>query len=169
MGLAMAVASVHAAGPAEHVVFPWGDSTGSIGLIEVPDGRYGPQALVTGEGGSGGALALGMGNRVNILEYAIYSVISPEGCAAILWKDQARAEDAARALRVTAKDLKELGVIDEILPEPSGGAHMDPQAMAKTVEVAVRRNLKQLRRYKPDTLVALRYKKYRAMGMVTVR
>ncbi len=125
--------------------------------------------VVTGEGGSGGALGLGVGDRILMLEHAVYSVISPEGCAAILWKDQARAEDAARALRLTAKDLKELGVTDEILPEPSGGAHMDPQAMAKTVEAAVRRNLKQLRRVKPDALVARRYKKYRAMGMVTVR
>jgi len=125
--------------------------------------------VVTGEGGSGGALGLGVGDRILMLENAVYSVISPEGCAAILWKDQARADDAARALRLTAKDLKELGVIDEILPEPAGGAHMDPQAMAKTVEVAVRRNLKQLRRVKPDALVTRRYKKYRAMGMVTVR
>ena len=85
-------------------------------------------------------LALGVGNRVNILEHAVYSVISPEGCAAILWKDQARAEDAARALRLTAKDLKELGVIDEILVEPPGGAHMDHTAMAKTVSTAVRRH-----------------------------
>jgi len=125
--------------------------------------------VVTGEGGSGGALGLGVGDRVLMLEHAIYSVISPEGCAAILWKDQARAEDAARALRLTAKDLKELGVIDEILPEPPGGAHMDPTAMARTVDAAVRRNLKQIRRVKPDTLIARRYKKYRAMGMVTDR
>jgi acetyl-CoA carboxylase carboxyl transferase subunit alpha len=125
--------------------------------------------VVTGEGGSGGALGLGVGDRVLMLEHAIYSVISPEGCAAILWKDQARAEDAARALRLTAKDLKELGVIDEILPEPPGGAHMDPAAMAKTVEATVRRNLKQIRKVKPDTLIARRYKKYRAMGMVSDR
>ncbi len=125
--------------------------------------------VVTGEGGSGGALGLGVGDRILMLEHAVYSVISPEGCAAILWKDQARAEDAARALKLTAKDLKDLKVIDEILPEPAGGAHMDPQAMAKTVEAAVRRNLKQLRRVRPDALVARRYKKYRAMGTVTVR
>jgi len=125
--------------------------------------------VVTGEGGSGGALGLGVGDRVLMLEHAIYSVISPEGCAAILWKDQARTEDAARALRLTAKDLKELGVIDEILPEPSGGAHMDRNAMSKTVEVAIRRNLKQIRKVRPDTLITRRYKKYRAMGMVTDR
>jgi len=125
--------------------------------------------VVTGEGGSGGALGLGVGDRILMLEHAVYSVISPEGCAAILWKDQARAEDAARALRLTAKDLKSLGVIDEILPEPAGGAHMEPQTMAKTVETGIRRNLKQIRKVKPDTLIARRYKKYRDMGMVSVR
>jgi acetyl-CoA carboxylase carboxyl transferase subunit alpha len=125
--------------------------------------------VVTGEGGSGGALGLGVGDRVLMLEHAIYSVISPEGCAAILWKDQARAEDAARALRLTAKDLKGFGVIDEILAEPAGGAHMDPQTAAKTVEAAIRRHLKQIRKVKPDTLIGRRYKKYRAMGMVSVR
>jgi acetyl-CoA carboxylase carboxyl transferase subunit alpha len=125
--------------------------------------------VVTGEGGSGGALGLGVGDRILMLQHAIYSVISPEGCAAILWKDQARAEDAARALRLTARDLKELGIVDEILAEPAGGAHMDPRAMAGTVQNAVRRHLKQIRRLKPDTLRARRYKKYRAMGKVTVR
>jgi acetyl-CoA carboxylase carboxyl transferase subunit alpha len=125
--------------------------------------------VVTGEGGSGGALGIGVGDRVLMLEHAIYSVISPEGCAAILWKDQARAEDAARALRLTAGDLKTLGVIDEIVPEPPGGAHMDPEALARTVGIAVRRNLRQIRRVRPDVLVARRYKKYRGMGMVTDR
>jgi len=125
--------------------------------------------VVTGEGGSGGALGLGVGDRILMLEHAVYSVISPEGCAAILWKDQARAEDAARALRLTATDLKEFGVIDEILPEPPGGAHMNPQAMAKTVGIAVKRHLKQIRKVRPDALVARRYKKYREMGMVTTR
>ncbi|MCU0234787.1 MAG: acetyl-CoA carboxylase carboxyltransferase subunit alpha [Thermoanaerobaculales bacterium] len=125
--------------------------------------------VVTGEGGSGGALALGIGDRVLMLEHAIYSVISPEGCAAILWKDQARAEDAARALRLTARDLKGFGVIDEILPEPPGGAHVDPAAMAETVAAALRRNLRTLRRIKPDALVARRYKKFRAMGIFNDR
>ena len=124
--------------------------------------------VVTGEGGSGGALGIGVGDRVLMLEHAVYSVISPEGCAAILWKDQARAEDAAQALRLTAKDLKEFGVIDEILTEPAGGAHMNPQAMAKTVETALRRHLKQIHRVKADALTTRRYKKYRSMGMVTV-
>jgi len=121
--------------------------------------------VVTGEGGSGGALALGVGDRVLMLENAVYSVISPEGCAAILWKDQGRAEAAAQALRLTATDLKELGVIDEILPEPPGGAHMDPGGMAETIKVALRRNLKQLRRVRGDALIARRYKKFREMGI----
>lgn len=125
--------------------------------------------VVTGEGGSGGALALGVGDRILMLEHAIYSVISPEGCAAILWKDQARAEDAARALRLTARDLKELGVIDEILPEPQGGAHMDAPAMARTVVAGIRRHLRQIRKVRPDALVARRYKKFRSMGFVTDR
>ena len=125
--------------------------------------------IVTGEGGSGGALALGIGDRVLMLENAIYSVISPEGCAAILWKDQARAEDAARALRLTATDLKKLGIIDEILPEPAGGAHMNPGEMADTISAAIRRNLKPLRKVKPDALVARRFKKFRTMGIFTDR
>jgi acetyl-CoA carboxylase carboxyl transferase subunit alpha len=125
--------------------------------------------IVTGEGGSGGALALGVGDRVLMLEHAIYSVISPEGCAAILWKDQARAEDAARALRITAPDLKKLGIIDEILPEPAGGAHMNPGEMADTIAAAIRHNLKPLRKAKPDALVNRRFKKFRAMGVFTDR
>ncbi|MFV2071265.1 MAG: acetyl-CoA carboxylase carboxyltransferase subunit alpha [Thermoanaerobaculales bacterium] len=125
--------------------------------------------VVTGEGGSGGALALAIGDRVLMLEQAVYSVISPEGCAAILWKDQSRADDAAAALRLTAPDLKQFGIIDEILPEPLGGAHMDPGAMADTVGAAIRRHLKQLRRLKPDVLVHRRYKKFRAMGVVSDR
>jgi acetyl-CoA carboxylase carboxyl transferase subunit alpha len=125
--------------------------------------------VVTGEGGSGGALALGIGDRVLMLEHSIYSVISPEGCAAILWKDQARAEDAARALRLTAKDLKEFGIIDEIVPEPPGGAQMDPGSMAETIAGTIRRNLKALRKLKPDSLVIRRYKKFRSMGIFTDR
>jgi len=125
--------------------------------------------VVTGEGGSGGALALGVGDRVLMLEHAIYSVISPEGCAAILWKDQARAEEAARALRITASDLKRLGIIDEILPEPAGGAHMNPGEMADTIAAAIRHNLKPLRKAKPDALVNRRFKKFRAMGIFNDR
>ncbi len=125
--------------------------------------------VVTGEGGSGGALALGVGDRILMLEHAVYSVISPEGCAAILWKDQARAEDAARALRLTAQDLRNFGIVDEVLPEPAGGAHMDPGATAETVKTAIRRHLKQIRRTKPDALLSRRHKKYRAMGVFSDR
>jgi len=125
--------------------------------------------VVTGEGGSGGALALGIGDRILMLEHAIYSVISPEGCAAILWKDQARAEDAARALRLTATDLKRFGIIDEIIPEPPGGAQMDPGLMAETITASIHRNLKTLRKLKPDSLVTRRYKKFRSMGVFADR
>ncbi len=125
--------------------------------------------VVTGEGGSGGALALGIGDRILMLEHAVYSVISPEGCAAILWKDQARAEEAAAALRLTAADLKKLGVIDEIVPEPLGGAHMDPAGAAGMVATALRRHLRELRRTKPDTLLHRRYKKFRSMGQFVER
>jgi len=125
--------------------------------------------VVTGEGGSGGALALGIGDRVLMLEHAIYSVISPEGCAAILWKDQSRAEDAARALKLTAQDLSGFGIVDEIIPEPPGGAHMDPGTMADRVSEAIRRHLKQLRKSKPDALISRRYKKFRAMGVFNDR
>jgi len=121
--------------------------------------------VVTGEGGSGGALALGVGDTVLMLEHAIYSVISPEGCAAILWKDQARAADAASALRLTASDLKQLGIIDEILAEPPGGAQMDPVAMADRIAMAIRAHLKPLRKLRADSLTNRRYKKFRAMGM----
>ena len=138
-------------------------------LIEMAGFQVPIIVIVTGEGGSGGALALGVGDRVLMLENSTYSVISPEGCAAILWRDQARAEDAARALRLTATDLKKLGIIDEILPEPAGGAHMDPSEMADTIAAAIRRNLKPLRKAKPDALVTRRFKKFRAMGIFSDR
>jgi len=138
-------------------------------LLEMARLRAPIIVVVTGEGGSGGALALGVGDRILMLENAVYSVISPEGCAAILWKDQSRVEDAARALRLTAQDLKQLGVIDEIVPEPLGGAHMDPGAMAEIIADVLRGHLRQLRRLKPEALVERRYKKFRAMGMTSER
>lgn len=125
--------------------------------------------VVTGEGGSGGALALGVGDRVLMLEFAIYSVISPEGCAAILWKDQAKAEDAAQALKLTSGDLVQLGVIDQVLTEPHGGAQMDPGAMSSTIEGAIRRHLKQLKKLRPEALINRRYKKFRSMGVAADR
>src|SRR5438046_8628171 len=100
--------------------------------------------VVTGEGGSGGALAIGVGNRVLMLEHAIYAVISPEGCAAILWGDPAKAPEAAAALKMTAHDLLNLGVIDEVIPEPVGGAHRDPHGMAERASKVLSTHLSQL-------------------------
>jgi acetyl-CoA carboxylase carboxyl transferase subunit alpha len=124
-------------------------------------------ATIIGEGGSGGALALGVGDRVLMLENAVYSVITVEGCAAILWKDgksPEMREKAATALRITAPDLFELKVIDEIIPEPRGGAHTDHQAVATAVHDVLLRHLDELRRYKPDKLVRRRREKYLRMG-----
>jgi len=121
-------------------------------------------AVVTGEGGSGGALAIGMGNRVLMLEYAIYSVISPEGCAAILWGDAAKAPEAAESMRITAPDLLRLGVIDAIVPEPVGGAHRDWNGAAASLRVALRDHLATLTPKSPDALVVERHEKFRKLG-----
>src|SRR5437588_1224787 len=120
---------------------------------------------VIGEGGSGGALALGVGDRVLMLEHAVYSVISPEGCAAILWKSASAAPEAAAAMKITAHDLKKLGIIDEIVPEPSGGAHADPQAAAELLAPFLDRALKDAQKFKGSALVDERYKKFRKMGV----
>ena len=120
---------------------------------------------VIGEGGSGGALGIGVGDRVLVLENAYYSVISPEGCAAILWKDRARAPDAANALKLTAKDLIELKVIDEIIPEPLGGAHHDVEKMASTLKDTLLKQLKTLQKVPKEKLVEERYEKFRNMGL----
>ena len=122
-------------------------------------------AVVTGEGGSGGALAIGMGNRVLMLEYAVYSVISPEGCAAILWGDAARAPEAAESMRITAPDLVRLGVVDAIVPEPVGGAHRDWDTAAANLRVALRDHLADLASRSPGELVAERYEKFRTIGV----
>jgi acetyl-CoA carboxylase carboxyl transferase subunit alpha len=119
---------------------------------------------VTGEGGSGGALGIAVGDRVLMMEYAIYSVIPPEGCAAILWRDAERREEAAAALKLTAPDLLALGVVDEIIPEPPGGAHEDPARAMEAVAQALAGALDTLRRVPVDELVARRYAKYRGMG-----
>ena len=124
-------------------------------------------ATVIGEGGSGGALALGVADRVLMLENAVYSVITIEGCAAILWKDgksPAMKERAASALRITAQDLYELRVIDEIVPEPPGGAHANHDETAQTLQQTLMRTLEELRKYKPDKLVRRRREKYLRMG-----
>jgi acetyl-CoA carboxylase carboxyl transferase subunit alpha len=120
--------------------------------------------VVTGEGGSGGALALGVGDRVLMMEHATYSVISPEGCAAILWKDASRKKEAAEALRLTAVDLKDFGVIDEIIPEPPGGAHADPAGAASAVGEAMERHLREVVDLTSEERRERRYRKFRAMG-----
>ena len=123
---------------------------------------------VAGEGGSGGALAIGVGDRVNMLEYSVYSVISPEGCAAILWRDATRSRDAARAMKMTAPDLLSLDVADEIVPEVVGGAHVDPARQAALLGDVLERQLAELERQSPDELVAARYRRFRRMGRVVI-
>jgi acetyl-CoA carboxylase carboxyl transferase subunit alpha len=120
--------------------------------------------ICIGEGGSGGALALGVGNYVYLLENAVYSVISPESCAAIIYRDSARAEEAAGALKLTAEDLHGLGLIDGIIPEPPGGAHTDWDAAAANVRETLRWTLAQLSALTPEELVEHRYEKFRQMG-----
>ena len=119
---------------------------------------------VTGEGGSGGALAIAVGDRVNILENSFYSVISPEGCAAIMWRDASKAETAAVALRITANDLKELGIVDEIVPEPEGGAHTSYEGTARLLDAVMDRQLTVLTNESTKDLVDARYEKFRKMG-----
>jgi acetyl-CoA carboxylase carboxyl transferase subunit alpha len=119
---------------------------------------------VTGEGGSGGALAIAVGDRVNILENSFYSVISPEGCAAIMWRDATKAETAAVALKITANDLKEFGIIDEIVDEPEGGAHTAPEEAAKLLDEVLDRQLMALSNESPKDLLDARYEKFRKMG-----
>jgi acetyl-CoA carboxylase carboxyl transferase subunit alpha len=120
---------------------------------------------VIGEGGSGGALALGVGDRVLMLEHAVYSVISPEGCAAILWKNSASAPDAALAMKITAQDLKRLNIIDEIVPEPCGGAHADPIQAAEILAPYLEKAIRDLLKLKPAQLREERFKKFRKMGV----
>jgi acetyl-CoA carboxylase carboxyl transferase subunit alpha len=123
-------------------------------------------SVVIGEGGSGGALALGVSDRVLMLEHSVYSVISPEGCAAILWDNPAKVPDAATSLKMTAKDLLELDVIDEIIPEPLGGAHREPKAISDRVAKALTNQLFSLTDLTPDQLLLQRDQKFRKMGAV---
>lgn len=120
--------------------------------------------VIVGEGGSGGALGIGVGNRILILEHAYYSVISPEGCAAILWKDRAYSDQAAEALKITGKDLLELGLADEIIPEPPGGAHTNLNDAAMFLKQALLEQLKQFKNMTSKEIQEERYKKYRSMG-----
>jgi acetyl-CoA carboxylase carboxyl transferase subunit alpha len=121
--------------------------------------------VVIGEGGSGGALALGVGDRVLMLEHSVYSVISPEGCAAILWNDSAKAKEAAEAMKITSADLLRLGVIDEIISEPLGGAHRDPAKTIESVKHALLHHMDKLEGLPADELVDQRYRKFRRMGV----
>ena len=121
-------------------------------------------ATIIGEGGSGGALALAVANRVNVLEFGCYSVISPEGCAAILWKDGARSAEAAMRLKMTAPDLLALGVVDAIVEEPSGGAHQDPDLAAAKVDATLASQLEQLGALGPEALREDRYQRFRKLG-----
>lgn len=135
------------------------ESIMTMGSLKVPI-----VSTVIGEGGSGGALALGVGDRVLMLENAIYSVISPEGCAAILFKSAEKAPEAAESLKITAKDLLELKIIDYIVREPLGGAHLQPKKMYRLLRRALRENLKMLQNIDPDKLVELRHGKFYSMG-----
>jgi acetyl-CoA carboxylase carboxyl transferase subunit alpha len=119
---------------------------------------------VTGEGGSGGALAIAVGDRVNMLEHSVYSVISPEGCASILWRDAGRAEEAATAMKITAGDLKGFGIVDEIIPEPSGGAHVHHERTFENLDRVLERQLAELDGQEMGALLEARYQKYRSMG-----
>ena len=122
-------------------------------------------SVVTGEGGSGGALALGLADRVYMLSNTIYSVISPEGCASILWRDAAKADEAAEALKITAPNLNEMEVIDKLIEEPEGGAHEDHETMAKRLKASLVEGLEELLELDMETLLEERYQKYRQMGV----
>lgn len=121
---------------------------------------------VIGEGGSGGALGIGVGDKVLIMEYAYYSVISPEGCAAILWKDASKREEAAKVLKLTAPDLLKMGIVDEIIPEAEGGAHRGAERSAQNLKEAINKNLDELSHLSLETLLDQRYQRYRKMGIL---
>ncbi len=136
----------------------------ALNLREMSALRVPIVCCVIGEGGSGGALGIGVGDRVGMMQYAWYSVISPEGCAAILWKTGSQAEAAADQLHLTASDNLKLGVVDEVIDEPLGGAHRDSEAAAERLEQWIIRSIRELRRYKVDNLVNRRYERYRKLG-----
>lgn len=138
----------------------------AVNLMEMARLRTPVLCTIIGEGGSGGALGVGVGDHTAILEYAYYSVISPEGCAAILWRTAKMAEAAAQSLRLTPKDLLALGVVDEIVPEPLGGAHRDPRSMATILERKLVQNLRRIRRMPIDKLLEERYARMRCIGPV---
>jgi acetyl-CoA carboxylase carboxyl transferase subunit alpha len=123
-------------------------------------------AIVIGEGGSGGALGIGVADRICVLENAYYSVISPEGCAAILWKSGAKAPEAAEVLKLTGQDLLKMGIIDEVIPEPLGGAHREPQGAAENLKAVIKQYLKDLKTKDKEQLLKLRYQKFRNIGVL---
>ncbi len=133
-------------------------------LLEMSRLRVPTIATITGEGGSGGALALAVADRVLMLENAIYSVISPEGCASIMWKDATKKQQAAAALRYTSTDVKELGCVDDIIPEPEGGSQADPACAMEMVNERLQRHFEELKRSPIDALMELRYQKFRNMA-----
>ncbi|OLS41439.1 acetyl-CoA carboxylase carboxyl transferase subunit alpha [Bacillus sp. MRMR6] len=133
-------------------------------LFEMASLRVPVICIVIGEGGSGGALALGVGNRIYMLENSTYSVISPEGAAAILWKDAKHAKLAAETMKITAPDLKELGVIDDIIPEIKGGAHRDVKKQSEAMDLALRKALKELLGFSEEELITDRYNRFRTIG-----
>jgi len=134
------------------------------GIMEMANLRVPVIVAVTGEGGSGGALATGIGNRVLIMENAYYSVISPEGCAAILWRDGSKVQEAAEALKIGAKDLLKMGIVDKIVPEPIGGAHKNPALASKNLKEALVSNLTPLLKLSPSQLLEDRYQRFRNYG-----
>jgi acetyl-CoA carboxylase carboxyl transferase subunit alpha len=136
----------------------------AVNIMEMFRLRVPVVCVVIGEGGSGGALGIGVGDRILVLEHAYYSVISPEGCAAILWKDGEKVGDAAEALKLTSEHLLELGVVDEVIPEPLGGAHRDPAKTVATVRETVLRHLEELLQVPPPELLERRQARFRALG-----
>ncbi|HJV31799.1 MAG TPA: acetyl-CoA carboxylase carboxyl transferase subunit alpha [Bacillales bacterium] len=137
-------------------------------LVEMAGLRVPVVCIVIGEGGSGGALALGVGNYIHMLENSTYSVISPEGAASILWRDATKAKTAAEAMKITAPDLKELGIIDEIIPEIKGGAHKDVQKQAEEIGHVLKKSLQQLLQMSEEELIENRYQKFRTIGKYSV-
>ena len=133
-------------------------------LLEMAELKIPVICTVIGEGGSGGALAIGVGDRTLMLEYGTYSVISPEGCASILWKDAAKAKDAAEQLGLTAKRLKSLGLVDKVVREPTGGAHRNPQQMGKRLKAVILNELEELQQLPVEQLLARRYERLRSYG-----
>jgi acetyl-CoA carboxylase carboxyl transferase subunit alpha len=138
----------------------------ALNLREMSNIRVPIMAIVIGEGGSGGALGIGIADKVCVLENAYYSVISPEGCAAILWKNSTKAPEAAEVLKLTAQDLLKMEIIDEVIPEPLGGCHRDPEKMSEVLKATINKHLKELLILTKEELVRLRYNKFRKIGIV---